>query len=106
MKHSFRQLLVPLCLGTLLACSCAQIAPSRPIVAKEAPFIARSANLVRNSGFEELDADGFPVGWRSHQNAAPAVFRSSVDEAYAGQRSCQYFNETAGYYEFIEQVGT
>ncbi len=61
-------------------------------------------NLVRNPGFEELDASGFPAGWRSHQNASPMVFRSADDERYAGEHSCLYFNETAGYYEFIEQV--
>lgn len=53
-----------------------------------------SANLLQNPGFEELDEDGMPVGWKTdaYLNLEGITFYSVSDDAVTGEHSAQIEN--------------
>lgn len=61
-------------------------------------------NIVKNSGFEYIDAKGNPSYWDSHPSAVPTVFTTVTDTKFEGERSCRYSNHQAGFYEFLAQI--
>lgn len=73
-----------LALLTLIAALCLAVVPA---VAQ--PWdVGSGENLVANPSFEELDADGWPVGW-SH----PAVYSTDTEHARTGERSLKLVND-------------
>ena len=67
-------------------------------------FAQLGVNIVKNPGFEEQDANGRPVYWKSNSGGAPTIWSAVSDIKYEGERSCRYHNERAGYYEFMVQT--
>ena len=43
-------------------------------------------NIVKNSGFEHIDAKGNPSYWDSHPSAVPTVFTTVTDTKFEGER--------------------
>ncbi len=65
-----------------------------------AVFAQFGVNLLQNSDFEELDANGFPAKWSYH----PETFKSATDNVFEGKRSIHYFNTVKGQYQFVTQA--
>jgi len=60
--------------------------------------VPAAENPVPNSGFEELDESGFPVGWRGSRQVY-----SSATESHSGERSLHYTNDDPQQYEMCGQ---
>ena len=64
-----------------------------------------SPNLVANGGFEELDAEGNPIGWSTWLKKLPEPNCLSVDEtcAHSGKRSLRISHQRPTSYSMMEQ---
>ncbi len=59
-----------------------------------------SAGLVENPGFEEVAANGAPVGW----TCSPAVYQTDTEVKHSGERSLRFHNLDAGNYQLCSQT--
>lgn len=57
-------------------------------------YAEETVNLLINPGFEQVDADGMPIGWRTdaYLNVEGLTLYSVVDEAHSGEKSAEIVN--------------
>lgn len=97
----FSKLAVVVCMtgGFVFLFSCASHHEHDDVVCKKAGVSSPAPNLVKNPGFEELDANGRPVGW----DAPPEVYSVDKTTVKSGKVSLHYKNNSKDLYRLCTQ---